>query len=221
MRRVTPGWQECRACRPRPRRFSNPNDRNAMSASPVRDAGSRFVRERMLAQICACRVRALAEDSARMARMPSPATSNHFVSYRMLARICARRATLPFRAFPFPVRGYGGLPPCLTHGPCPSAPKCWERRIYRPHLRRWQPNMSHVLPAHAPSSRTPLFIKQGGQVLPPLFTLALGSLLSIVLRAKRALRRESKFRSARCPQNTAQYPAHRRNHSPKKAAIGR
>ena len=55
----------------------------------------------------------------------------------------------------------------------------------------------------------------------PLFTLALGSLLSIVLRPKRALRRGSKFRSARCPQNTAQYPAHRRNHSPKKAAIGR
>ena len=72
-----------------------------------------------------------------------------------------------FSHFPIPSEGVWGFAPMFKLGPCPSAPKCWERRIYRPHLRRWQPNMSHVLPAHAPSSRTPLFIKQGGQVLPP------------------------------------------------------
>ena len=126
-----------------------------------------------------------------------------------------------FSHFPIPSEGVWGFAPMSYPRPLPFRTQMLgAQNLPAPPAPL---AAKHVPCAACPRALFPHhpFYKARGAGFAPLFTLALGSLLSIVLRPKRALRRGSKFRSARCPQNTAQYPAHRRNHSPKKAAIGR
>ena len=116
-----------------------------------------------------------------------------------------KRMGLPAHTLPifiFPSGGYGGLPPCS-----PKALALIFRTRQNPAARAFFAPPLFYHPPKGIWGLAPMFKRSPCPL--PLFP-----------PARSASQLASRFRFCSYPQNTAQYPAHRRNHSPKRAATG-